>query len=279
MGSAEAAVARTLTLRLTAFLVVVLAVWVPKAFWPAAPLYTAVFTPERLGLAASALKLLALGSGAFLAWRSANHLGPDNPARAPWRMLSAFLASFAAGQLVLSAYEARHVQPPLPSVGDGFFVVGYAMMIPAAARFVRVYRATGFPLGHKHADAILTAVASVCFLVFGVPFLWPIAVGSGPLPERAINVLYPVLDFVAFVPTLMLVRIAWHFRGGKVWTVWAALSAGLIFAFVGDFAFASWASAGGQVLEDLIDPLLIASYALLASGAARQDALVRDDPG
>jgi len=270
--------ARALTLRLAGVLAFVGAVYVPRALWPRAPLFADRLAFDLLGLVGSALKLGALGGGAFLAGRSARALGPGNPASRPWWMLSAFLACFATGQLVLSGYEAAHHPPPLPSVGDAFFLAGYAMMLAGTIQFVRVYRATGFPLGHPLEHPILAAVLTALFAAIGVPLLGPLLAGDHPLGERLISAAYPALDFVALVPTILLVRIGWHFRGGRVWTIWATLTAGLVFAFAGDLAFAFWATSGaswGAGLGRLVDPLLISSYVLLAFGAARQDALVR----
>jgi hypothetical protein len=250
-------------------------IYLPAAAWPASPVFRSVLTPVVLNGLASVLKLVALGSGAWLAGRSAARLPRDNPARPAWRMLSVFLGAFFAGQCVLSAYEAAHHTPPLPSAGDAFFLLGYVVMIGALTRFVRVYRASGFPLGGRGEHAAIALGAAAMFLAVGLPFLAPIARAPHPLGERLINLAYPVLDLVALVPTILLVRITWPLRGGLVWGVWTTLVAGLLCATGGDVVFAWATSAGATWLDPLIDPLLITSYALLAFGAALQDALVR----
>ena len=64
--------------------------------------------------------------------------------------------------------------------------------------------------------------------------LVPMAVGPEPPWERAVGVIYPLLDFVALVPTLIMLRITLGFLGGNVWTVWAMLLLSLIFSALGD---------------------------------------------
>jgi hypothetical protein len=263
--------------RLWVVLGFVAVVYVPSALWPTSPLYERFLTRYVLVNLGSILKLAALGMGAFAAGRSAVRLSRENPARVAWWMLSAFLAAFFLGQVVLSTYEALHVVAPLPSVGDAFFLLGYALMIAALVRFVLVYRASGFPLGHRLEHAALSAGAAAVFAALCVPFLSPIVHSSDPQGARFINVAYPALDFAALVPTLVLVRITWALRGGRVGSVWAMLLVGLVFASGGDIVFAYATSGGDTSLEPLIHPLLIASYVLLAFGAALQDALVRGD--
>jgi hypothetical protein len=268
---------RARSLRTAMLLAVIAILYLPKLFWPASAIYQRILSEAVLNVLAATTKLAALASGVVFAARSAARLDRDNPARPSWWMLTVFLAGFLVGQIVLSVYElVLRVSPPLPSLGDAFFLLGYAMMIAATARFVRVYRASGLPLGHRLEHPILALVASLVFIVVGIPILAPIAHAPEPLGERAINVAYPVLDFVALVPTVVLVRITWHFRGGRVWTVWATLLGGLVCASGGDIVFAYATSAKHTELWPLVDGLLMASYVLLGRGAALQDELLRD---
>jgi hypothetical protein len=266
-----------MTRRIAPLLAFVAVVYLPWVLWPGSEMYTRVLTRYALVNIGSVLKLVALATGAVLAARSAGRLNRENPSRAAWWMLGAFLGAFFAGQVVLSAYEAYGAVAPLPSIGDGFFLLGYAMMIAALVRFVFVYRASGFPMGHRYEHAGLALASAAVFLAIGVPFLAPIAGSSDPPAARFINIAYPVLDFLALVPTIVLVRITWALRGGRVGGVWTALLAGLLFASGGDIVFAYATSGGHGALEPLIHPLLITSYLLLAFGAALQDALVRGD--
>ena len=219
-------------------------VYLPKVFWPSAAVYKNAIFADILRDVASLTKLGALGIGALLAGRSAKRLTSENAVRSAWWLLSAFLALFFGGQIVLSTYEAFGLSAPLPSAGDALFLAGYAAMIGALVHFVRVYRASGFPLGHRYEHAALALLSVAIFAAAATPFLLPIVTAPKPFGERFINVAYPVLDLVALVPTIVLMRITWSLRGGRVWSVWAMLLAGLLCSTGGDIIFAYATSAG-----------------------------------
>ncbi len=252
-------------------------VYVPRIWLSDSAVYANLLTGKVLSVIASVLKLTALGSGAVFAARSASALERDNPARGPWRALAGFLAAFFTGQVVLSGYPiVVGTAPPIPSIGDLFFVVGYGLFLAAAVQFVRVYVGSGFPLGHRDGHVAVAAVSTVVFVVIGIPVLIPVARSPGPLAERALNLGYPILDFVSLVPVVVLLRIASYFRGGRVFRVWATLVVGMVFACCGDVLFAYWTSVGTKVLEPLVDAMLIISYVALAGGAAFQYVLLRE---
>ncbi len=121
---------------------------------------------------------------------------------------------------------------------------------------------------------MLAAAGAVAFAALGVPLLRPIATASAPLAERAINVAYPVLDFVALVPALVLVRVTIAFRGGGVWRVWAALLLGWIFMAAGDVSFAYLSTAEHPKLVPFVDLTLLLGYLFAAFGTMLQVELI-----
>jgi hypothetical protein len=259
------------------FLLATFLVFVPKLALRTSPLYTVWLTDRVLTVIASTCKLLALGSGSVFAALCARRLEQTNPVRLAWWLMSVWLGTFFLGQAVLSTYEiVLRSTPPLPSVGDALFLVGYLSMIAGAVRFVRVYRNSGFPVGHKYEHAAIAAAGTVLFAVMGWALLAPIACSTQPLGERFINVAYPVLDFIVLVPMLVLLRITSHFRGGRVWSVWATLLAGFAVASGADIVFAYVSSIHERSLQPLQDPMFVGSYFLLACGAALQLELLSD---
>jgi hypothetical protein len=241
--------------------------YVARALWPDAALFTSTLSGKRVEWIGCSLKFFCLVLGAIYALRAARRLEADNPSRRAWRGLGLGLGAFAAGQAVLSFYQLGLGRtPPLPSIGDPPFLVGYALMIAATIDFVRVYFASGFPVGSPRALATLAAVGAIGFTALGVPLLRPIATAAAPLAERAINVAYPALDFIALVPALVLVRITVAFRGGGVWRVWAALLLGWIFMAAGDVSFAYLSTAEHPKLVPFVDLTLLLGYLFAALG-------------
>ena len=161
---------------------------------------------------------------------------------------------FAAGQLALSTYQVVLAVPtPLPSIGDPLFFVGYLMMIASTVVFINTYRATGFPIGSDRQLLAIAVGAAAVFTVIGIPLLTPVAMAEDSLGKAIVNVGYPVLDFVALVPNLVLLRITFAFRGGRIWTVWAAILAGFVCFGAADILFSYLTSIGHDELARFID--------------------------
>jgi hypothetical protein len=223
--------------------------------------------------AASKFACLALGS--FYGLRVARRLERDNPARRSWSLLALWLASFAAGQLALSYYELKlHRLPPVPSVGDPPFLLGYVLLIAGGVGFLRAYRSTGFPIGSALEHGAIAVAAAVVLSLVGTPLLAPIAAADAPFGERLVNLAYPVLDLVALVVSLVLLRVTLAFRGGKVWHVWAALNAGCIFMSAGDVLFGYLSSIKKETLLPYVDLTLLLGYLSAALAMVLQDELL-----
>jgi hypothetical protein len=241
--------------------------YLPRLTAAGAALSERVASPRSLDAIGSFIKLGSLLAGAWFGARCAARLERDNPARRSWLALGVWLFLFGIGQAVLMFYPmALDAEPPLPSAGDVAFLLGYAVLIGAVVRFIQVYRASGFPVGTAREHLGIAGGAAVAFALAGVPILAPIARAPVPLAERSINVAYPVLDFVALAATLVLLRIALAFRGGKVWTTWAAILAGFALMAAGDIAFAYLSSIKVTSLGPLVDLTLLLGYFAAACG-------------
>lgn len=259
------------------FVALACAFYLPKLFVPDASLFTQLLTPERHAAVGSVAKLACLALGAIGGIWCARRFERHNPSRLPWTLLALWLAAFTIGQCILMVYQiGLRVAAPLPSLADIGFLVGYVLMLAAAARFALVYRASGFPIGSGRAHALLAGGALVVLAVIGYVVLAPIARADAPPAERIINLAYPALDFAALVPTLLLTRIALAFRPGKIWTVWAALLAGFVFMAFGDILFAYLSTAEKKSVEPLVDLTLLLGYFFVAYGTKLQHDLVTD---
>jgi len=221
------------------------------------------------------LLAIVVGSGfAFANWR---RLDRDDPNRTGWFLLGAWLAWFLAGELALEAYRRlRGTAPPLPSVGDIFFLAGYGFLVAALVRFLTNWRASGFPLGNSRKQAMLALTVSLALAILNFVLLRPIALAPLPLGERLITILYPILDSVILVPTMILLGMVLHFRGGRVWAVWAALLAGIGFMGASDIAFAYVSSLRMSWVMPLLHVTVIFSYIFCALGAFEEWVLLSD---
>ncbi len=249
---------------------VVLALLVAKAAAPdlSYPVWPSDLTILRMSALA---KILFLGQAALFAHQAASSFDVDNPARLPWRLLGIGLLGFSLGQLYLALYEILlGATSPYPSPADIAFMLGYPFLLVAFWLFIRAYRESGLPVGTRREHGILALVAAAGFLAIAFVALGPVMAASSPPLEKALNIAYPAFDFLILVPLVILLRITVPFRGGRIWTVWAALLAGFVAMGAADILYAYFVTLGQTWLESLVDVLFLISYILVAQATLKQ---------
>jgi len=228
------------------------------------------FVSELLMLkAGTVIRFVSLAIAAAFAFSSAHHLG-DSPSRFPWTALAIGLAGFAVGQGSLAWHQLRTGETPFPSLADVFFLAAYPFILLAFALAIRAYHSAGMPIGAPRDHALLGLGSLVAVLLVGTPLLKPILAAPTTPLVRALNAAYPILDFVAFIPIFVLVRITARFAGGQVAAVWASLLTGFIFLGVADAAFAYFQVLGQAALDPLLYAGFLLAYAFIARGAILQ---------
>jgi hypothetical protein len=247
---------RRLQNAITVAALVVTALYVGRALAGPSGIYATFLRDGVLLRLAGVGKLALLALAAVHAHKTAGSLDAGNPARGPWRLLALAMAAFAIGQAFLTSYQIVKGVSPFPSPGDLFFVVGYPLMIASFFGFVRTYREAGYPVGTAGEHTLIAVAVAVLAGVVAVPILRPVLAAGGSPVELFLNVAYPVLDFVLLVPMIILLRVAWPFRGGAIFNAWAAILGGVVSICAADLLFA-WFSMLG---EAHLDPLLHGSY-------------------
>lgn len=220
--------------------------------------------------------VLALASAAALL--NARGFERDNPARLSWWLLAAGLGGFWLGETLEGTYTLRGRESPFPGPADVFFLAAYPLILAALFLFLRAYRASG--LADLGGRAVL--VTAVAVAAAGLPLLVPVLRAPLPVAERVVSAAYGLFDLAALVPLLLLLRLTWRFRGGRVWPVWASLLFGFLLTFVGDVLVAYWQIVLGERAEATAERLDLASsavftlsYLAIARGAWHQRALLR----
>lgn len=272
----------TQSARTTAVFAVVLGaatlILLARTLWPGAGVFSTGPLSETGLLWVSALgKVPFLLLGTVYAWRNTRRFEAGNPAHLGWVFLSWGLLSFFLAQSVLCFYELfRGDSVPFPSAGDVFFLLGYPLLTAALFVFLRSYAAAGFPIGGTGERwALAGATVGVCALI-GIPILRPIAATPAPAMEKFLNLAYPILDFILLIPTVLLLRITFRFRGGVVWKTWIALLGGFLFNFGGDVLFAYLQALEVTRFHYLVDILYILAFGFIARGVLYQHELLSE---
>jgi hypothetical protein len=220
-------------------------------------------------------KILFLGLATLCAHQAAASFETDNPARPAWRLLGVGLAGFFLGQAYLAVYQiALGLTSPYPSPADIAFMAAYPFLLAAFWWFIRAYRESGLPVGSPREHWLLALAASAVFLAIGFVALGPVLAASSPPLEKLLNIAYPTFDFLILIPLVILLRITVPFRGGRIWTVWAALLAGFVLMGAGDILYAYFVTLGASWLDSIIDLLFIVSYVLVAQATLNQRELL-----
>jgi hypothetical protein len=251
------------------------AVYCGWALAPGSTLYQSVLTPPVLVGLGAGLKLVYLLSGALWAFGCRDLLERGNPARPAWTLLSVGLLAAFVGQLSYAPYQLTGRPAPFPSVGDLYFVLSYPFLITAFLIFLRACREVGFPMGSLGERVAIVAGVGLLAAAVGTPILRPVVLAEGPLLDRALTVIYPVLDLVLLVPIALLLRVALRLKGSHVGSVWALILGGLVFMCLGDAFFAYFSALGHEHLDPFIHATFILAYGLIAGGAHRQWQLLR----
>jgi hypothetical protein len=262
------------TLGFAALMVVSCLLLLGQTFWPKAALFTGGLDLEWVSALA---KMSFLVIGTVFAWRNTRRFEAGNPARLGWLLLFGGLLAFSLAQSSLCVYELfLGVAVPFPSVGDMFFLIGYPLLIASLFAFIRSYAAAGFPIGGAGERWALAAVTALVCALVGIPVLRPIAAAPAPVLEKLLNLAYPILDFILLIPTVLLLRITFRFRGGAVWKTWIALLGGIVFNFGGDAVFAYLQALGQTRFLRLVDVLYILAFGCIARGVLYQHEMLSD---
>ena len=242
--------------------------------------------PGSLALPKLALMLaqvIVLSTAVFFAAGSSRRFEAGNPVRRCWAVLALGLFLLVLGEATEAVYAVVWaIEDPFPSLADLFFLLAYPLLVLAFLLFLRAYRQSGFQV-ESGRGAFAWGVAGALGLV-GLATLAPAVHSSAPLAERLIGVGYAVLDLIALVPILLLLRVTWGFRGGDVWKVWAGILFGFVFTFLGDLLFAYLKTVGpggigplaAPQLDSLTDLMFLLSYLAIARGTLHQRELLGD---
>jgi hypothetical protein len=234
-----------------------------------------VLTPHVMQALGAVVKLCFLLLAAVYAGKTARAFEPGNPVRPAWRLLAGGMLAFFLAQLSYAPYQiVLNQDPPYPSLADVPFLLAYPMLVAALFAFLRAYAAAGYPVGSAATRTGLAAAVALGCAAVGYVILTPVIRADTPPLITALNVAYPILDFVLLVPTVLLIRTTIAMRGGAAWKIWAALLGGFVFLCVGDVLFAYVGVLGQHGVDPLIHAMYVLSYGLIARGVLYQHELL-----
>ncbi len=224
--------------------------------------------------------LLVLFLGAWFAHRNASSFSSENPVRLPWRLLSLGLFAFLIGDLIYAYYDlVLSVQTPLASLAELFYFASTMMLVAAELAFLQAYRKSGLPIDFRLEVGLTGLAAGMIGLAGTALLVLPIFRRSEVGLEELIHIAHPLTKVVLLSLAVILLRITWKLKGGRVWHIWSALVLGLLALGVADLLFAYATLLEVRELQAPSDLGYLLSYLLLADGSLRQRELLGEAPG
>lgn len=195
---------------------------------------------------------------------------------APLRIWSLILAGALlrlAGDISWFVYEAAmNIEVPYPSVADFFWLASYIPFFLSMAVMISGYRRLGLGFRKWSLVAVVPLSLSVLALVTLKVVVPIFSDAEAGMVDKVVNPLYIYLDFLIFVPAL-LVTLA--FSKGVQGRPWQLISYSFMLFAVYDtvYAYLSWHglySSGSH-----LDILWASAYLLIAVAAACQYSLIK----
>jgi hypothetical protein len=256
------------------------AIFLPQLVAPESALYRDLLTPRAILFVAAPIKLLFLLIAAVYASRSVASFESTNPVRTAWLLLAFGLWAYVAAQSALAFYQlVLGRTAPFPSIADLFFFPATVLLAVSLFLFLKVYKSVGFEVAEAFEVGVVLFVVLSLLAVFFLVVGRPVLASDAPFAERALNIVYPVLDCILLVPAVLLLKMALSMRGGSLWKVWMALLLGFVFLAVGDILFAFFTTLEKTGLDPLLDVAFGWSYILIARAVVTQHTITANAPG
>jgi diguanylate cyclase (GGDEF)-like protein len=180
--------------------------------------------------------------------------------RLAWGLMTFGLVTWTAGDLTWTLWLDNVANPPYPSIADAMYLAMYPAIYASLMLLIRSrLRNAGGAQWLDGGVVGLTVAAVAAALIF------PAVLGttSGRLVAEAVNLAYPVGDFVL----LIFVAVAYSLSGWRPGRAWLLIGAGVIVSAAADMIFVYQVAKGTYAEGTVLDAMWPASMALLALAA------------
>lgn len=202
---------------------------------------------------------------AILGFYAANTYKLENIHGKTMALLASGLAFFFAGELFFFMYQYVFHKTPFPSIADVFYLLAYPLILLGLLNEVRVHKPklTEFS---KKAITLMSLVTVAIVAVVAYFGIYKAYDSDATLLANSIAISYGIADLIILVPTMYVLKLAFDFKGGKLFYSWMLVFFAMLFMLTGDVLFASYVDqySAGTSPYNLIDLLWVASYLLFA---------------
>lgn len=214
---------------------------------------------------------LSVAAGIFLV----RTYGMKNQHGKAFLLITIGLVSWLIGECLWVFYDFVLQIDPYPSLADFFYLAAYPFIVWGLIKEIRIAE-----IKFKNVNKLVLAFCGVMSLIFIIAVgYFEIFVAYDPTSSLIDNlvVAYGFGDLSLAIPALLVLILAFEYKGGKIFTPWILVFLGLVLYLLADVLFAVFLD---QYLEDVypygsMDLLWIGGYLLIALGLSEIAYLIR----
>lgn len=189
--------------------------------------------------------------------------------------ISAGYGCWLIGEIIWVFYELVLLIDPYPSPADLFYVAAYPLIGWGIIKELKLasINLKKTPIGILAGIAILGFV----FLILVSYFEIMLAYDSSVSLIENFAILYGFGDLMLLIPSLLVLVMAWEFKGGKIFIPWIFIFLGLLCSLAADTLYAVFLEPyiNGIYPYDNIDVLYVAGYLFASMGFLSMGLLIR----
>lgn len=184
-------------------------------------------------------------------------------------------ASWLVGESIWILYDyVLHISP-FPSPADFFYLIAYPLI---GWGLVKEIKLADIKFAKVHKLLLtLTGISTIVFILAVTYFEVVLAYDpAGSLIDN-LALSYGFADLILVIPALLVMVLAWEYKGGKIFIPWIFIFLGITSALIADTLYAVWLD---PYLENVypyesLDILWIAGYLLVALGFLNVSFLIK----
>jgi hypothetical protein len=215
-------------------------------------------------------QIAALLLGTVNFFRLAGAYSQGEIQRRAWTIFGLGMLVWTIAQLLVMYFETVLQTIAHGSFADIFWIIGYLLFAAGLALLLKSFTRTGLPIGSSQSYFLQGGIFLLAFIVL----IWGVILPVLKSPNRqiflnALDIGYPLLDFLLILLSSFLLRFSWILRGSGLSRSWILLCAGFAVVAFADFCLA-YASDVNSFLNRILDPIYFTAYFLIALSAANQ---------
>lgn len=196
-----------------------------------------------------------------------NTFGFSNARSMTLLFLTAGVGYWLIGEVLFNYYEYILHIDPYPSAADIFYLLAYPMLFFGLVNEMRISGVNWKNIA-KPSLFLFILVALLLSAIIGYFGIYQAYESGEAILSNMVAISYGIGDLLLILANILLLILAWEFRGGKLSRVWLILFCGFIFTLIADILFAIYRNEYEQQLwfyKSLLDSFWMIGYLFFAT--------------